>query len=226
MTARGSLATEPRGQQFRSSPLRRRKRKQFRGQPCSLRGLQRSAPAVSPIEYRASPFSRPPRRRRVTHGNLPLPQGHRVAPLVRIASHLRAVLTAHVPLKLVDWSCLGPADYIEGNGLVRSQRGTVLRDRGNQRSTRHPTSAKAAQDYGSPACAWSTLHTRAYRPPCGPPWHAPPLHERMRRKSTGEIWWSPGMIAPNAFNGNAAKVCEAARRHSGIPTIRNASAYR
>src|SRR6185436_16279575 len=47
-----TFATEPRGQQFRLSPLRRRKRKQIRGQPCSLRGLQRSALSLSRIARR------------------------------------------------------------------------------------------------------------------------------------------------------------------------------
>lgn len=48
--------------------------------------------------------------------------GHHVdgmAPLVRIATHLRTVLAAHVPLKLVDRCCFRSADHIECNGLVR-----------------------------------------------------------------------------------------------------------
>jgi hypothetical protein len=126
-TQPGSFATEPRRQQFQSSPLCRRKRKQIRRQPCSLRGLQRSAlspsriarASVSPIERRASLFSRPPHGRRVARRNLPLPQGHQMAPLVRIASHLRTIPAPHVPLKLVDRCCLGSADHIERYGLVR-----------------------------------------------------------------------------------------------------------
>jgi hypothetical protein len=35
-------------------------------------------------------------------GNLPLPQGHQMAPFVRVTRHLRTFLAPHVPLKLVD----------------------------------------------------------------------------------------------------------------------------
>jgi hypothetical protein len=41
-----------------------------------------------------------------------------MAPLVRIAAHLRTILAAHVPLKLVDRCYLRPANHIERNGLV------------------------------------------------------------------------------------------------------------
>ena len=42
-----------------------------------------------------------------------------MAPLERVASHLRTILAPHVPLKLVDRCCLRPADHIERDGLVR-----------------------------------------------------------------------------------------------------------
>src|SRR3984893_4368803 len=44
--------------------------------------------------------------RGVTLGNPSGPQGHQVAPLVRIAPYLRTVLAAHVPLKFVYRCCL------------------------------------------------------------------------------------------------------------------------
>jgi hypothetical protein len=161
-----------------------------------------------------SSFSRPPSRWWITRGNLPLPQGHQVAPLVRIASHLRAVLTAHVPLKLVDRCCLRSADYIERNGPVR------VASEAAHRSTRHPTSAKVAQVHGSRACACSMLHTRAYRLPCGLPGHTPLLRERTRRKSTGGTWWSSDMIAPNGDTGKPLGFGRPVQR----PTVRGAPA--
>jgi len=69
------------------------------------------------------------------------------------------------------------------------------------RSKRHPVTVTAAQDPGSQACAWSMLHTRAYRPPRGPPWRALPLHEQTRSKSNAGIWWSSDMMAPTGFGG-------------------------
>jgi hypothetical protein len=47
-----------------------------------------------------------------------LPQGYQVAPFERIAAHLRTILAAHVPLKLVDRCRLGPTDHIERHRLV------------------------------------------------------------------------------------------------------------
>lgn len=38
--------------------------------------------------------------------------------LVRIAPNLRAILTSHVALQLVDWCCLRAADDVERDGLV------------------------------------------------------------------------------------------------------------
>jgi hypothetical protein len=35
-----------------------------------------------------------------------------------MAPDLRAVLAPHVPLKLVDWRCLGSLHDVEGNGLM------------------------------------------------------------------------------------------------------------
>jgi hypothetical protein len=69
------------------------------------------------------PFSGPPSRRRVIRAILRAPQGNQVISLVRIAAHLRAILAAHVPLKLVDRCRLGPADHIERN--LDAQRAAV-----------------------------------------------------------------------------------------------------
>ena len=41
-----------------------------------------------------------------------------MAALVRVASNLRAIFTAHVPLQLMDGRCLGPADDVERHGLM------------------------------------------------------------------------------------------------------------
>jgi len=41
-----------------------------------------------------------------------------MAALVGIASNLRAVLAAHVPLQFVDWRCLWPADDVQRYCLV------------------------------------------------------------------------------------------------------------
>jgi hypothetical protein len=51
--------------------------------------------------------------------NLPLSQGHQVASLIRMATHLRTIRAPHVPLKLMDRCCLGPADHVERHGLMR-----------------------------------------------------------------------------------------------------------
>ena len=44
---------------------------------------------------------------------------HQMAPLVGIATNLRAVLAPHVPFQFMDRRCLRSAHDIEGNGLVR-----------------------------------------------------------------------------------------------------------
>jgi hypothetical protein len=77
----------------------------------------------------------------------------------------------------------------------------ALRDRGSPRSTRLPMQAMVAQGHGGRAFACSRPHTRAYQLSCGLPWRALRLHERTRRKSTGGIWWSSDMIAPNVLIG-------------------------
>src|SRR3974390_661695 len=41
-------------------------------------------------------------RRRITRRNLRSPECHQMAPLVRIAAHLRAILAAHVAFKPMD----------------------------------------------------------------------------------------------------------------------------
>jgi hypothetical protein len=55
----------------------------------------------------------------VACGNLAVPKGNQMAPFVRVAPHLRTILAPHVPLKLVDRCCLGPANHVERNGLMR-----------------------------------------------------------------------------------------------------------
>ena len=41
-----------------------------------------------------------------------------MAPLVRIAAHLRAILASHIALQLMDRRCLRAAHNVEGNGLM------------------------------------------------------------------------------------------------------------
>jgi hypothetical protein len=41
-----------------------------------------------------------------------------MAPLERIAPHLRAILAPHISLQLVNWRRLEPADDVQRNGLI------------------------------------------------------------------------------------------------------------
>ena len=60
----------------------------------------------------------PPCRWRITRRNRRPPQRHQMAPLVRIAGHLRAVLAAHVALKLMDRRRLRAPNDVQGDRLV------------------------------------------------------------------------------------------------------------
>jgi hypothetical protein len=44
-----------------------------------------------------------------------------VAPLVRVAANLGAILATHIALEFVDGRGFGTADDVEGDGLVESQ---------------------------------------------------------------------------------------------------------
>jgi hypothetical protein len=66
----------------------------------------------------SSSLSRPPCRPRIAGGYFRWPQRDQVAALVRIAPHLRAVLTTHIALQFVNWSRLWPANDIQRDRLM------------------------------------------------------------------------------------------------------------
>src|ERR1700736_3555843 len=61
---------------------------------------------------------RPPRGWRMARRNLGGAQRHEMAPLVRIAAPLRAVLAAHVAFQLMDWRRLWPPHDVERDCLM------------------------------------------------------------------------------------------------------------
>jgi hypothetical protein len=65
------------------------------------------------------PITQPPMRRRIARRNLGRPQRDQMAPLVRIAAYLRAILAPHVALQLVNRRRLRPPHDVERDGLVR-----------------------------------------------------------------------------------------------------------
>jgi hypothetical protein len=75
--------------------------------------------AVEVAHSSSSPLARPPVRRRIARRDLGRAQRHQMAPLVRIATHVRAVLATHVALQLMDRRRLWPPHDVEGDGLMR-----------------------------------------------------------------------------------------------------------
>jgi hypothetical protein len=61
-------------------------------------------------------FPRPPCRRWIESGNLGRSERDQMAALVGVASNLRAILAAHVPLQFVDRRCLWPPNV--GNTFI------------------------------------------------------------------------------------------------------------
>jgi hypothetical protein len=75
--------------------------------------------SVSPIERRASLFSRPPHEGGSLAEIFWCLRATKWLLLHASPPHLRTIPAPYVPLKLVDRCCLGSADHIERNGLVR-----------------------------------------------------------------------------------------------------------
>jgi hypothetical protein len=124
---------------------------------------------------RPLPLARPPSRRRITRRDFGDAQRHQMAPLVRVATDLRALAAAHVAFQFMDRRCLRSPHDVEGHGLMRvaakvfhfeiSKPGV---DRVAQRGR------MAAPVPENRACACSTPRRRAGRQPCVLPSRALP----------------------------------------------------
>jgi hypothetical protein len=78
-------------------------------------------------------------------GQRPRSQGDQVAPLVRIALHLSAILAAYVPLKLVYWCCFRSLHHIIKRHSWRRLRWFLVAEHPIiPRLTREPISVLAA----------------------------------------------------------------------------------
>ena len=115
-----------------------------------------------------------------------------MAPLVRIAPDLRAVLAPHVALQLMDWRCLRSPHDAESNGLVS------VAAKAFHFEIAIPGVERVTQRRRWLRRSLTTPRRRAGRLPCGLPSRALPPPGSMRRRWSRVIWcpWRGGCAGP------------------------------
>jgi hypothetical protein len=114
-------------------------------------------------------LARPPHRRRIAGRDLSGAKRDRVAALVRKAANGRAILAAHIALKLVDRRGLRPADDVERDGLMDLAAEAPDLEKtiaGVERITERRNGCAGPL---SSSMRYSRPHKRTYRLPSWPP---------------------------------------------------------